>query len=233
MKHIGWYVPTSQLMQALASVAPTVGWYVPTPQLMQALCPTVSEYLPWTQLVQKDSPVVEAYLPASQSKQVLWPVGDVFDVVGWNLPTEHKVHTVAPVVSEYLPPLQFWQGAVENIDLNFPLTQLQQVVNAPVPSQSCVPGPHEVCAVATCAREHSRRQASARPAIMPGASNISKAGERPLLATGRYLQLLGQHEATLLVLVQRVLRQLLELAQVLSLLARLRPEPLVVVIADA
>ena len=65
--------------------------------------------------------------------------------------------------------------------------------------------------------------------IMPGASNISKARERPLLATGRHLRLLGQHEATLLVLVQRVLLQLLELAQVLSLLARLRPEPLVVV----
>ena len=51
-------LPAPQLMQVLATVAPTVVEYVSAPQLMQVLAtvaPTVVEYLPASQLVQADS----------------------------------------------------------------------------------------------------------------------------------------------------------------------------------
>jgi hypothetical protein len=87
--------------------------------------------------------------------------------------------TVAPTVVEYLPRPQLTQLAVDVVSLYFPATQLQQVVDVKIQSQSDCPATHETCAVATCAREHSRRHASARPAIMRGASNIRKAPPPP------------------------------------------------------
>ena len=163
------------------------------------------------QVLLVEAPVVAEYFPAPQLVQ-----------------TELEV---AARVVEYLPAVQLMQVPVDVNSLYFPATHAQQVLCEPDPSQSSCPAAHETCAVATCAREHSRRQASARPAIMRGASNIRK-GSRTRFIDRSNTRLLGRvEEGGVVWLVGTVDElggaELREPAELLSLLARLRAQPLV------
>jgi hypothetical protein len=84
------YLPAKQLMQVLATVAPTVVEYSPAKQLMQVLAtvaPTVVEYLPAKQLMQvlaTVAPTVVEYLPAAQFVQFGAPACE-YDPAGHSL----------------------------------------------------------------------------------------------------------------------------------------------------
>ena len=94
---VAWNLPAVQLMQVLATVAPTVVEYVPAAQLVQVLAPAVKEYLPAVQLVQ-----------VAAAEEV--------DPSGPYLPAAHKEPeqvegAVAPTAAEYLPASQSMQTA--------------------------------------------------------------------------------------------------------------------------
>ena len=134
------YLPAAQATHELATKAPAVSEYFPAQQSTQELFaeePTVTEYLPAPQFVQELSAAVVRYLPATQSLHV---AATEAPTTAENVPAPQPMQVlgaVAPRVTEYFPAVQ--SEHAEPASEYLPAAQPTQAVEVVDPDGEDVP----------------------------------------------------------------------------------------------